>query len=89
MPSLEAELRKVVRAEVEREFEREIRELDAAAGEVLTGNGKRDSQRVGFMAGGGAGGQPIWMRNGSEDAEGFEVERRGRNRGSGKSRNRD
>jgi hypothetical protein len=83
--SFEAELRRAVRAEVEREFEREIHQLDAKAGEVLSGGGLRDSQRDGFMAGGGAGGEPVWMRNGMEDEEGFETERRG---GSGRSRHR-
>jgi hypothetical protein len=78
----------VVRAEVEREFEREIHELDARAGEVLSGSGLRDSQREGFMAGGGAGGGPVWMRNGIEDEEGFETERRGVSGRSGKSRHR-
>ena len=67
VPSLEAELRKVVRAEVEREFEQEIQELDAHSGHVLSGTGQRVSQRDGFMAGGGAGGEPVWMRNGIED----------------------
>jgi hypothetical protein len=83
--SIEAELRRAVRAEVEREFEREIHQLDAKAGEVLSGTGLRDSQRDGFMAGGGAGGEPVWMRNGMDDEEGFETERRG---GSRRSRHR-
>lgn len=67
VPSLEAELRKIVRAEVEREFEQEMQDMDANAGRLLSGTGQRASQRDGFMAGGGGGGEPIWMGNGDED----------------------
>ncbi|KIM32585.1 hypothetical protein M408DRAFT_19973 [Serendipita vermifera MAFF 305830] len=69
LPSLEAELRKIVRAEVEREFEQEIQDLDAHSGRVLSGTGQRSSQRDGFMAGGGGGGVPVWMGGGDDDDE--------------------
>lgn len=68
--SLEAEIKKMLRAEVEREFEAEIQELNAESERYLTGRGKRPSQSSGFMKGGGGAGEPVWMGNGNDHGVG-------------------
>lgn len=64
--SLEAELRRIARREVETEYQRELHSLAEQAGSLLVGVGQVKSGDVGFMAGGGAGGLPVWMGNADE-----------------------
>ncbi len=64
--SLEAELRRIARREVETEYQRELHDFAEQAGSLLVGVGQVKSGDVGFMAGGGAGGLPVWMGNADE-----------------------
>ena len=64
--SLEAELRRIARREVEAEYQSELHDLADQAGSLLVGDGQINSGDVGFMAGGGAGGLPVWMGNADE-----------------------
>jgi hypothetical protein len=64
--SLEAELRRIARREVEAEYQRELHDLAEQEGSMLVGVGQVNSRDVGFMAGGGAGGLPVWMGNADE-----------------------
>ena len=61
--SLEAELRRIARREVEAEYEREIHDLADQEDLMLAAVGQVSSRDAGFMAGGGAGGLPVWMGN--------------------------
>lgn len=60
--SLEAELRRIARREVEAEYEREIHDLADQEDSVLAAVGQVSSRDAGFMAGGGAG-LPVWIGN--------------------------
>lgn len=64
--SLEAELRRIARREVEAEYQKELHDLAEQAGSLLVGVGQAKSGDVGFMAGGGAGGLPVWVGNADE-----------------------
>lgn len=64
--SLEAELRSIARREVEAEYQRALHDLAEQEGSLLVGVGQVNSRDVGFMAGGGAGGLPVWMGNADE-----------------------
>ena len=64
--SLEAELRSIARREVEAEYQKELHDLAEQAGPLLVGVGQVKSGDVGFMAGGGAGGLPVWVGNADE-----------------------
>jgi len=64
--SLEAELRRIARRDVEAEYQRELHDLAEQAGSLLVDVGQVNSRDVGFMAGGGAGGLPVWMGNADE-----------------------
>jgi hypothetical protein len=64
--SLEAELRRIARREVEAEYQRELHDLADEESSVLVGVGEVNSRDVGFMAGGGAGGLPVWMGTADE-----------------------
>jgi len=61
--SLEAELRRIARQEVEAEYQRELHNLADQEDSMLVGVGQVKRRDVGFMAGGGAGGLPVWMGN--------------------------
>ena len=61
--SLEAELRRFAREEVEAEYQRELHNLADQEDSMLIGVGQVNSRDVGFMACGGAGGLPVWMGN--------------------------
>jgi len=64
--SLEAELRRIARQEVEAEYQRKLHDLAEQGDSLLVGVGQVNSRDVGFMAGGGAGGLPMWMGNTDE-----------------------
>ena len=61
--SLEAELRRIARREVEAEYQKELHDLAEQASSLLVGVGQVKSGDVGFVAGGGAGGLPVWVGN--------------------------
>lgn len=61
IPSLEHELKRMIRAQVEREFEQELKELSSSSRAVLTGRGSREQD--GYLAGGGGGGPAIWIED--------------------------
>jgi hypothetical protein len=73
--SLEAELRRIARREVEAEYQRELHDLADQAGSLLVDVGQVDSGDVGFMAGGGAGGLPVWMGNADKAFDSDESEK--------------
>jgi hypothetical protein len=63
VPSLEAELKRVIRAEVEREIEAEMREINRGAERILSGRGQKSNDTAGFLSGGGGAGPAVWIHN--------------------------